>query len=167
MFFVITPLHDTFGPHSHRTYLSLTFLGLSFMIGVKITQSYFTFMLYSMEHYLHFHHLGYLVGPKLFDLYREAYTTSHFKTKCYVACHRVLLPQLYFGVAPIPIITHFNQVVSSPSTLCYYQHRWKLEREFKNVRCGWRGTFDHWRMAVGFLLVPGIYQQYHGRTLGY
>ena len=149
MFFVIAPLHDTFGSHSHRTYLSLTFLGLSFMIGVKITQSYFTFMLYSMEHYLHLH------------------TISHFKTKCYIACHRVLLPQLYSGVATIPIITHFNQVVSSPSTLCYYQHRWKLKRESRNVRCGWRVTFGHWRMAVGFLLAPWIYQQYHGRTLGY
>ena len=33
-------------------------------------------MLYSMEHYLRFHHLGYLVGLKLFNLYREAHTIS-------------------------------------------------------------------------------------------
>ena len=59
-------------------------------------------MLYSVEHYLCFHHLGYLAGPKLVNLYMEAHTTSHSKSKCYVACHGVLLPQLYPAWHPSP-----------------------------------------------------------------
>ena len=70
-----------------------------------------------MEHYIHFYHLGYLVRSKFFDLYKEAHTTSYFKTKCYAHATEFFFLSAIPAGHSSPSLTKFTRW--SPAPLPY------------------------------------------------
>ena len=71
------------------------------MLGIKLIPN-FPFVLYPMEKHIRFYHMGDLVRSKFFNIYRKIHSLSCFKTKRYILCHIVFLPQHCFVGALIP-----------------------------------------------------------------